>query len=102
MEQKYIKEFEELIDRVTNNSWYTTDIKSVLGDRYRQHSQWDDAIDLMDSLIKLFEKNKVKYVIVGGFAVNFYGYDRMTQDIDLLVVPSKENVQWNTAFKSNI
>ncbi|NLW30994.1 MAG: nucleotidyltransferase family protein [Fibrobacter sp.] len=47
----------------------------------------------MKELLCLFEKNKVKYVIVGGFAVNFYGYVRMTQDIDLLVVPSKENAE---------
>ncbi len=45
----------------------------------------------MKELLLLFERNQVKYVLVGGFAVNYYGYVRMTQDIDVLLYPSKEN-----------
>jgi len=45
----------------------------------------------MKDLINLFEKNNVKYALVGGFAVNYYGYSRLTQDIDLLIFPSKGN-----------
>ena len=47
----------------------------------------------MKDLITLFIKNNVKYVLVGGFAVNYYGYVRTTQDIDILLYPSKENAQ---------
>ena len=32
--------------------------------------------------IKLLEKHKVKYLIVGGYALAFHGYPRFTQDID--------------------
>jgi len=32
----------------------------------------------------------VKYVLVGGLAVNFQGLPRMTHDIDLLIDPSPE------------
>ena len=47
--------------------------------------------DDMKDLITLFEKNSVQYLLVGGFAVNYYGYVRTTMDIDILVFPSKEN-----------
>ena len=45
----------------------------------------------MRDLLEIFERNGVDYVLVGGFAVNYYGYIRATQDIDLLVYPSVEN-----------
>ncbi len=34
-----------------------------------------------------------RYVLIGGFAVNYYGLDRATHDIDFLVESSKENVR---------
>lgn len=34
-----------------------------------------------------------KYVLIGGFAVNYYGLDRATHDIDFLVDSSQENVR---------
>jgi predicted nucleotidyltransferase len=45
----------------------------------------------MKELVELFVKHGVDYVLVGGFAVNLYGYVRMTQDIDFLIYPSAEN-----------
>lgn len=45
----------------------------------------------MKDLIELLHKNNVQYALVGGFAVNFYGYVRTTQDIDFLIYPSQEN-----------
>jgi len=47
----------------------------------------------MKELIEAFEKHEVLYVLVGGYAVNFHGYVRSTQDIDFLVMPSKINAQ---------
>lgn len=47
----------------------------------------------MRDLIEFFEKHEVEYVLVGGFAVNYYGYVRTTQDIDILVYPSLSNAQ---------
>ena len=47
--------------------------------------------DDMKALIELFNKHGVAYVLIGGFAVNYYGYVRTTQDIDFLLYPSKEN-----------
>lgn len=34
-----------------------------------------------------------KYVVIGGFAVNYYGLTRATEDLDLLIDPDPENIQ---------
>ena len=47
----------------------------------------------MKKLIWLFEEHDVDYTLVGGHAVNFYGYVRATQDMDLLVLPTAENAR---------
>lgn len=44
-------------------------------------------------LIKYFETEGVKYLIVGGFAVNKYGYSRTTGDVDLYLKDSRDNRQ---------
>ncbi|MCM8770816.1 MAG: hypothetical protein NC936_02980 [Candidatus Omnitrophica bacterium] len=36
-------------------------------------------------IFKEFNKKKIKYIVAGGMAVNFYGVPRMTYDIDLLL-----------------
>ncbi len=43
-------------------------------------------------LLELLEKNKVSYMIVGGYAVAFYGYPRFTKDIDIYFEMTNENV----------
>ena len=40
---------------------------------------------------KYFSLNKVKYLTIGGFAVNIYGYGRNTGDIDIFIEDSAEN-----------
>jgi len=42
-------------------------------------------------LLKLFNKNKVRYCIVGAYAVAFYARPRYTKDIDILVEPEIKN-----------
>lgn len=44
-----------------------------------------------EELLRLFNKHKVKYCIVGAFAVAFYAVPRYTKDMDILVEPSIEN-----------
>ncbi len=41
--------------------------------------------------IKLLNKHKVEYVLLGGMAVNIYGYRRSTGDLDLFVNPTEAN-----------
>ncbi|MBE9573723.1 MAG: nucleotidyltransferase [Proteobacteria bacterium] len=43
--------------------------------------------------LELLAKHKVKYVIVGGEAVIYYGYARLTGDVDFFFGTSKENAQ---------
>lgn len=43
-----------------------------------------------DVIIAL-NKAEVKYLVVGGYAVNFHGYHRGTGDIDLWIEPTNEN-----------
>ena len=45
----------------------------------------------MLEFIALLKRHKVAYVLVGGLAVGYYGYVRATQDIDILVKPTKRN-----------
>jgi predicted nucleotidyltransferase len=43
------------------------------------------------SLLKLLCRNKVRFILVGGLAVNFYGYSRTTGDIDIWLEDTPEN-----------
>jgi len=38
-----------------------------------------------------FFENKVKYITIGGFAVNIYGYNRSTGDVDIYLEDTLEN-----------
>jgi predicted nucleotidyltransferase len=43
------------------------------------------------AFLQAFNNLQVKYLVVGGYAVNHYGYNRTTSDIDLYVKDSLEN-----------
>ncbi len=43
------------------------------------------------SFIKCANKNNLRYLLVGGYAVNFHGYNRNTQDLDVWIAPTAEN-----------
>ena len=44
-----------------------------------------------EELLKLFNKNKVAYCIVGAYAVALYAKPRYTKDMDILVKPDSVN-----------
>ena len=46
--------------------------------------------DFQEFLLAL-NKNDVKYVLVGGYSVIYYGFPRTTGDIDIFVEVSKSN-----------
>lgn len=56
-----------------------------------------------DSFLKLWDclnKNKVRYILVGGFATYFHGHYRYTKDVDLYIEDTLENRKnLRTAFK---
>ena len=47
----------------------------------------------IQELCVAFNKNGVRYLLVGGFAVNYHGYPRSTGDLDLWIDPSEDNKQ---------
>jgi hypothetical protein len=46
-----------------------------------------------NSIIDCFNKHNVKHLIVGGYAVNVYGYIRSTADLDIWIDKSDENLE---------
>jgi hypothetical protein len=50
-------------------------------------TQNEDFLKVIDA----FNKNAVKYILVGGFSTNFHGYKRNTGDIDFWLNDSIEN-----------
>ncbi|MBN1444538.1 MAG: nucleotidyltransferase [Candidatus Omnitrophica bacterium] len=44
-------------------------------------------------LLELLNKNKVKYCIIGAYAVAFYAMPRYTKDIDILIEPTPGNAR---------
>jgi predicted nucleotidyltransferase len=45
------------------------------------------------NLYKSLNKNRVKYLVIGGIACGIYGSPRATKDIDILIEPSISNVR---------
>ena len=50
--------------------------------------QFDDVV----AVLKALEREAVEYVLVGGVAVGLHGFERATNDIDLFVRPSADNI----------
>jgi hypothetical protein len=48
---------------------------------------------LYEEILKKFQKNKVKYILVGGIAFNLLGGYRHTLDMDILVEMSDHNLK---------
>ncbi|MBU0766628.1 nucleotidyltransferase family protein [Patescibacteria group bacterium] len=45
-----------------------------------------------ESVFRAFAENDIRYLIVGGLAVNLHGYPRFTNDIDVVIALDHENV----------
>ena len=43
--------------------------------------------------IQLLNKNKVRYLVIGGYAVAFHGHPRYTKDIDFWIEPYEANTK---------
>ncbi len=46
-----------------------------------------------EDIFKEFNKRKIKYLVVGGLAVNLHGIPRMTQDMDIIVNMGEDNLK---------
>jgi hypothetical protein len=43
--------------------------------------------------VELLNSNRVEYLVVGAFAVAWYGYPRFTADLDILIRPDAANAE---------
>jgi hypothetical protein len=50
-------------------------------------------LDQLQTVFASFQKNDVKYLVIGGIAAVLYGVPRATFDLDILIDPTKENAQ---------
>ena len=41
--------------------------------------------------LKCAAENSLRYLCIGGYAVNYYGYHRATEDMDIWIAPTNEN-----------
>jgi hypothetical protein len=44
-----------------------------------------------NELLSIFNDYKVKYLVVGGYAVGFHAQPRATKDLDLFIEPDPDN-----------
>ncbi len=50
-------------------------------------------MNIFESIFRHLNDAKIKYLVVGGVAVNLYGYPRFTGDLDILVLLEEENLK---------
>ncbi len=50
-------------------------------------------MNVFELLFRAFNKARVKYLVVGGVAVNLHGYLRFTGDLDILLLLEEKNLQ---------
>jgi hypothetical protein len=41
--------------------------------------------------LKCAQQNQLRYMCIGGYAVNYYGFHRATEDLDIWIAPTNEN-----------
>ncbi len=41
--------------------------------------------------LKCAQENQLRYMCIGGYAVNYYGYHRPTEDMDIWIAPTNDN-----------
>jgi hypothetical protein len=46
----------------------------------------------IETIFKALNDAGVKYLVVGGLAVNAYGYERFTRNVDLVIGLERENI----------
>ncbi len=54
---------------------------------FTRPATWDD----LKALARLLDEGQVAYALVGGYAIAAHGFNRFSEDIDILVDPAAEN-----------
>jgi len=50
-------------------------------------------LNRLEDVFKSFQKNDVRYVVIGGIAAILHGVPRLTFDLDILIDPTPENAE---------
>ena len=48
-------------------------------------------------VLRVFEASGLEYVLIGATAMGFHGLVRATEDVDLFVRATRENIDWQDA-----
>lgn len=63
--------------------------------KFTRPATWEDV----NTVAQLFADAGVEYALVGGYAIAAHGFNRFTEDIDVLVNPSADNARrWIAAL----
>ena len=63
--------------------------------QYTRPATWEDV----KAIARELEAAGAEYALVGGYALAAHGFSRFTEDVDLLVNPSRENARrWIVAL----
>jgi hypothetical protein len=61
---------------------------------FTRPATWDD----LKLVARLLNEATVRYALIGGYAIAAHGYNRFSEDLDILVDPSAENTaKWIAA-----
>jgi predicted nucleotidyltransferase len=56
---------------------------------YTRPATWDDV----KLLARLLREENVEYALIGGYAIAAHGFNRFSEDVDILVNPTQENTE---------
>lgn len=60
---------------------------------FTRPATWEDV----KHLARLLEEEGVEYALIGGYAIAAHGYVRFSEDVDILVNPSRDNTRRKNA-----
>lgn len=60
--------------------------------KWLNNQENNEDITTFLELLTLLNQHQVKYILVGGLAVDFCGYSRATHDVDIIIEYSKTNI----------
>ena len=56
---------------------------------YTRPATWDD----LKTLVRYLDEERVEYALIGGYAIAAHGFNRFSEDLDILVNPTRENTE---------
>jgi Aminoglycoside-2''-adenylyltransferase len=77
------------------DGWWKRSSKNSGMAEFTRPATWDD----LKLVARHLNEAEVEYALIGGYAIAAHGYNRFSEDLDILVNPSKENARrWISAL----